>query len=396
MKKICLYPHPSSLNHGCEAIAICTSEIIRKSIPDCRITLGIKYMWSDERSGTQLARKYFDNSILCALPVLKRFSKDWIKYQIIKKITNKDISVEIVAKRFYQQNKELINTNDMFISIGGDNYCYGRPTGLYAIHKAVANNRKKSILYGCSIEPNAIDDEMLEDLKQYSLIVCRESISYEALKKRKLANIVLLPDPAFILKKSEKCNIVLPNNTIGINISPMIFDYSNKDGIVYESFLKLLKYLLNHTSYNIAFIPHVTASTTDDRKPLNKIYNDLERNQRIQIFDDFDCEKLKSIISQCRFFIGARTHATIAAYSTCVPTLVCGYSVKAKGIAKDLFGSYEHYVIPVQSINDDKQLLEAFLWLEKNELGIKNRLESIMPEYINKAYEAGKVIAREF
>ena len=46
----------------------------------------------------------------------------------------------------------------------------------------------------------------------------------------------------------------------------------------------------------------------------------------------------KGYIARMRFFIGARTHATIAAYSNCVPTLVLGYSVKSKGIAKDLFG----------------------------------------------------------
>ena len=49
-------------------------------------------------------------------------------------------------------------------------------------------------------------------------------------------------------------------------------------------------------------------------------------------------------------FIGARTHATIAAYSSCVPTLVVGYSIKARGIAKDLFGTDEGYVLPVQAL----------------------------------------------
>ncbi|MFR4670990.1 MAG: hypothetical protein ACLT69_14285 [Intestinibacter bartlettii] len=56
---------------------------------------------------------------------------------------------------------------------------------------------------------------------------------------------------------------------------------------------------------------------------------------------------IKGYISRCRLY-RARTHATIAAYSTCVPTLVIGYSVKAKGIAKDIFGTYENYVLPVQ------------------------------------------------
>lgn len=51
-------------------------------------------------------------------------------------------------------------------------------------------------------------------------------------------------------------------------------------------------------------------------------------------------------------FIGVRIYVTIAAYSTEVPTLVLGYSVKSRGIAKDIFGSEENYVIPVQDISN--------------------------------------------
>lgn len=75
---------------------------------------------------------------------------------------------------------------------------------------------------------------------------------------------------------------------------------------------------------------------------------------------DATCEELKGFISRCRLFVGARTHATIAAYSTCVPTLVAGYSVKARGIAKDLFGSEENYVLPVQSLKNKDDLVKGF------------------------------------
>ena len=61
---------------------------------------------------------------------------------------------------------------------------------------------------------------------------------------------------------------------------------------------------------------------------------------RVMLVQDCNCEELKGYISRCRFFIGARTHATIAAYSSQVPTLVVGYSVKAKGIAKDRIRKY--------------------------------------------------------
>jgi polysaccharide pyruvyl transferase WcaK-like protein len=58
--------------------------------------------------------------------------------------------------------------------------------------------------------------------------------------------------------------------------------------------------------------------------------------------------------------VGARTHSTIAAYSSGVKTLVIGYSVKSRGIAKDLFGDYEGYVLPVQELSSPDALVEAY------------------------------------
>ena len=84
--------------------------------------------------------------------------------------------------------------------------------------------------------------------------------------------------------------------------------------------------------------------------------------------------------------IAARTHASIAAYSSCVPTLVIGYSVKAKGIAKDIFGTYDKYVLPAQSFYKNTELIDSFEWLWKNEDSIRNHLKSFMPEYCKKPF----------
>ena len=81
-----------------------------------------------------------------------------------------------------------------------------------------------------------------------------------------------------------------------------------------------------------------------------KIFEKFRNTNRVKLIAGGNCEELKGYISQCRFFIGARTHATIAAYSSCIPTLVMGYSVKSRGIAKDLFNDYAHFVVPVQDL----------------------------------------------
>lgn len=89
-----------------------------------------------------------------------------------------------------------------------------------------------------------------------------------------------------------------------------------------------------------------------------------------------------------QIFCRCTTHATIAAYSACVPTLVLGYSVKSKGIAKDLFGTDKNYVIPVQKVKDSDTLKNHFIWIVEQEQIIREHLAKIMPEYIDRAYFA--------
>ncbi|MEG2231420.1 MAG: polysaccharide pyruvyl transferase family protein, partial [Lachnospiraceae bacterium] len=85
--------------------------------------------------------------------------------------------------------------------------------------------------------------------------------------------------------------------------------------------------------------------------------------------------------------------------STCVPTLTVGYSVKSKGIARDIFGTEEHYVIPVQELQTETRLAEGFRWLLAHEEQIREHLKSSMPAYIARSIAAGEqlraIIERE-
>lgn len=100
------------------------------------------------------------------------------------------------------------------------------------------------------------------------------------------------------------------------------------------------------------------------------------------MLDDSDAESLKGYISRCRFLVAARTHASIAGYSTGVPTLVVGYSVKAKGIATDLFGDDTHFVIPISSLLEPAQLTHAFQWIVPHEDEIRQRYKNVINNYM--------------
>ena len=296
------------------------------------------------------------------------------------------ISINHILKKY--------GLGDIGFSIGGDNYCYPGFEEFGVINKMIRKCGAKTVLWGCSVEPSMINDIMLEDLKGYDLAVARESITYDALKRAGV-NVILSSDPAFCMKK-QVCNFPFEKSEreiVGINVSPHILTCEKENGIAYKNYVELVKYILENTDYSIALIPHVVWDTNDDRKVLHKLYEDIGNSERVFLVEDHTAPELKYIISKCSLFVGARTHATIAAYSTCVPTLVVGYSVKARGIAKDLFGQEENYVIPVQSLDDPMILTNAFKWLESNQEKIRLHLEKIMPEYIARCYKVkGKIM----
>jgi polysaccharide pyruvyl transferase WcaK-like protein len=249
----------------------------------------------------------------------------------------------------------------------------------------------KNIFWGCSIEEKFMTPEVVEDLKGFDLVTVRESLSYEVLKKHGISAIQVA-DPAFLLEKKE---LPLPKgfiegNIVGINVSPLINDYENGESIAYRNYKKLIQYIISKTTMNVCLIPHVVWEYNNDRVPLEALYNEFKGSGRVIMIEDHNCEELKGYISRCRFFVGARTHATIAAYSTCVPTLVVGYSIKSKGIAKDLFGTYKNYVVPVQNMVDDTEIISAFKFIMDNEDNIKLCLNKVVPQYMKKAKLAGE------
>ncbi len=384
--KIFLYGHGGSGNHGCEAIVRSTQKILQ--LPKENMILlsenkeeDIKYGISDICTIREAKQNYSKKS--------KEFLKAYFNLKVRKNYREMD-------KMPYRKAMKEIEKGDIVLSIGGDNYCYADVDKYIMIHELVKERGAKTVLWGCSIEPELVEvPQIASDLRKYDLITARESISYDAIKKVN-SNTKMVADPAFVLdtrENSDRINLG-DNNTVGINISPMIVKNEFTEGITKKNYIKLIDYILSETDMNIALIPHVIWNDGDDRRILKEFYEKYHDTGRVLLLGDNSCEVLKGYISKCRFFIGARTHSTIAAYSSNVPTLVVGYSVKARGIAKDLFGSIDGYVLPVQFLKTDNELLDAFLDLMLYEKEIKNQLEVQNGLFRERAYSALNAIEK--
>lgn len=382
MKKYYFPIHLDGGNRGCEAIARGTIEI-----------LGLK---QDEYIGlctdVQLDTELGLNSIC----TLQKKNKITLFKRVINKIRRKICGDAVANQAKYAMNYDnflqLISPSDVCLITGGDMLCYGNNQLNYIVNRLSEQN-KSVVLWGCSFGKGNLTPEKKEILTKFMAITARESLTYDYMvNDLKLKNVSLFPDPAFVLQPSP---IELPEyfdgNVVGINISNFVSKDSMKANGFFQHFTDFIDYVLNNTELTVALIPHVFWHGQDDREVCNFIKEKFATNNRIKIFDAEHLTycQIRYAISKCTCFIGARTHSMISAYSTCTPALALGYSIKSKGIAKDL-GLDERLVVDYRSVTSANDLIDRFTILMENRNLIKKQLEEIMPQYVKKAYEAKK------
>lgn len=49
----------------------------------------------------------------------------------------------------------------------------------------------------------------------------------------------------------------IENNTVGINVSPLVMEREQEDNVLLDNYRNLIAYILNKTDYAVALIPHV-------------------------------------------------------------------------------------------------------------------------------------------
>jgi colanic acid/amylovoran biosynthesis protein len=367
--KILLFFHGGSNNRGCEAIVRTAVDLIKETNPDAIVNLASFDPISDQGipdidaiydASDVNVSKYSLAGFIAALQY--KFFKNEIPFLRAK----------------HRKLIDLIPNHDLFLSVGGDNYCYGEQPWLYEMDRLIKKAGKKLVLWGASIGEEDLSENKIKDLQSFDLILARESLTFEILKNNGLNQVQLIADGAFLL---EKKLLDLPSgwqegNTIGINYSPLVFA-KNPDSKA--AILQLIHHILDTTKYTIALLPHVIIDGNDDYKILQELENEINSNRVVLLPNNLNATHYKGYISKMQFFIGARTHATIAAYSCLVPTMVLGYSVKSKGIAMDLFGE-EKLVLDIKELSNSNLLISKWEELHSEASEIKEALALKIPE----------------
>ncbi len=374
-----IYGHGGSYNHGNEAIVRGVKEIF----PSCDIILHSMLQESDYT---------YNLDDVCRIESMKvdfkKYSFNHITIKLYEIMTGKkDRRYDFIYKPFFDKIKK----GEIYLLEAGDQYCENDShRSMYAyINKKIRDKGGLTVMLGCTVNEEFLANEnVIEDLNNYCLIVARESITYNALLKHNVrTKIILAPDPAFRLNAQEiKLPEIFSNNEV-IGINTGFLKQGNEayyDSLVNNA-INLVDYILNNTTYNIALIPHVNWNYKDsDIRTLELIKNHFSDSKRIEIIQDNPAPVQKYIFSKCKYLFALRTHACIPSIASRVPTIVTGYKVKSTGIVYDIYPKEFELLAHVQSLKNSNVFVDKLLWLQENEEKVREYSAKNIPSYIEK------------
>ncbi len=390
----------SLLNYGCEAIVQGTYNMLQHHWPECELVVA-----SDNEVYDQ---KLFDGrKNIRFIPAKKRFTP----YRIAKGVIRR---LGIGSGSPVRLDHKIIDTCDIFLSAGGDNFAQAPDGTLYYILQdlmkmgdRVHKKNKFYTLWGASVGPfNKTNEAIIaRHLGKADCLFPRELISYNYLKKLGFdeTKVSLIADPAFWMEpepfSSQPIKKAKSDFVIGLNISPLAtyHSFDGKEGTakIFFAFDFLLRHIPNA---RFLCIPHVMidqGGPQDDFTFMQEYARESEFTKRIEVLDfGLGARKTKAVISRCDMLIAARMHCCVAGISSSTPTLFLTYSQKGEGMVEYAYGDLKPS-LPIREITG-KNLLNRVEML-KNSLDIyKNHLKNQQSRFKSDAALAVKQLQKKF
>lgn len=354
-------------NRGCEALIRSNVKTIHEVIPDAEFLVPTNNLAADSKQWPSAAGQRI--SFINAEPIPESI-RWWSRARRIFKF------LQAFPPKFSvsQETKNNILNSDALIMTGGDiiSLDYGLESLFYwqRICEVAMDAGKPTILWAGSIGPftalPAVEKLMKSFMQRFSLITVRETATLKYLQSLGINNAKLVTDPAFALDPEAFEHDALSfftnhDDVIGFNVSPLIRKFratnESKDDLD-DEVVRFLVNVLREKQNKILLIPHVDPLNGSDINSDSAYMVNILNKVKAAGFDDsvirilprtLNAAQLKFVISKCKVFMGARTHATVAALSQTVPTTSIAYSIKAKGINNDLFGTIE-FVLETPSV----------------------------------------------
>ena len=342
------------LNRGCEAIVRGTAVILRAAFgPDVRIVHACTSTAVPPAEVERQNRSESDPAIRhVSIPQdPSRGSRAWLAWQLSRRLP-----VRVPGP--YRALDAVLTDARVMLEVGGDNYSldYGFPWPLMELDRHASRRGVPVVLWGASVGPfDARPDvagEMHRHLAGLAAITAREDRSESYLARVGAgARARRVSDPAFLMEPSEPRPVgVDPDGAVGLNFSPLMARWATGCDLRAwtERCTEIVSAVAGATGRRVLLVPHVTAPHDDDLGLLREVRSRAAgRGLDVECLNgSLGAAQIKAVISRLACFAGARTHSTIAAMSTGVPTVSFGYSVKAAGINEDVYGHTDLCLAP--------------------------------------------------
>ena len=338
-------------NRGCTALAITMLHILQELLSGADIDYKIYLTDSRQKPDTKYRYKIGDLDITyytCEYPK----SLNW-KYNLISKC--KSLLGKNEAEKIFQKA-------DYILDIGqGDSFSdiYGkfRFESIDLIHKIARSYKKPYCILPQTIGPykdKAIKQCADKSIADATLCMARDKQSYDYVTCNVPAQKTIKEyiDVAFFMPY-EKIEQNKEYTHIGLNVSALLWNggYTRDNQFElradYQDVIRsTIDIFLSMPRTKVHLIPHVVVSERHLENDYEVSY-DLwrEYNNENLLIAPFALGpiEIKSYIAGMDFFIGARMHSTIGAFSAQVPVLPMAYSRKFNGLFIDTL-NYPHMI----------------------------------------------------
>lgn len=386
MKRIYLSGHRTFANRGCEAIVRSTVQLLRERFGDTEVLVPSDAVERDHRQWPQAA----DHGVRFVPAYYPSHARYWAHIQRLPLKPLKQAGWPFPLPRALRSTLEEV---DAVLAVGGDNYSldYRLPSLMMGVDRLAMDLERPLALWGASVGPFEAEPDFVpvvrEHLARMQLITVREGVSERYLQENLgLRNVARVSDPAFTLEpEAVDIDPFWPagsGGVLGLNVSPVLERYRQRPGELLEEVAAFIARAIDEYQLSVLLVPHVVplddAPGNNDARYMQPLLERLGRyGDRVRMMDRrLNAAQIKHVLAQCRFFIGARTHATIAALSSGVPTTSIAYSIKAKGINHDLFG-HTGYVLETPKLSADELEQQLKLLLDGERL-IRRQLGETM------------------
>ena len=334
------------MNHGSEAIVRGTVEILRRTFQEPRIVsvnlLHYPYTQVQESDeGISHRPLYYPKPGSCRK----------LLFQASKGLLTREVAYKLYVRQLLPEMRKA----DAVLFLGGDGFIDKPYYALACSHQSL-RQKKTTVIWGASIGlfggSAFYRRRVFRHLKMLSGLFVRETTTQAYLADNDVSkNVYLVDDPAFVMEPVEPADKAfiekLPQAAIGISLSSLFlgktrFRNQNK-AAVYE----IVEAIRRRFGYPIVLIGHCVADGIhNDYELLNSVLTEnASRWHDVICLPRFmSAVETKWVISHLHCLVGARTHATIAAFGSCVPTVSLIYSFKGIGINKRLFGGLRYAV----------------------------------------------------